>query len=255
MVCTLRLARTLALPLRVCSTSAEKLTSRMIRIPQRVSELPVTWSGGQPRSASDAAEVLKFAEWARRVAPLDGSLSWLTPLDEHVRDKMDPYFRDGESRDQLAARFEKTVEEATARGLRVPEAFLKLMRSRELRRRVPSCSCYFDAPNCLIETGDGGVLWRFLNDQQWCMLWYLYLGTDGSEAVVASWHALDVMEAEGEELDVPDVGPGDPGIWVCAPDFEAFLFRFWLENNIGFVKYDAHRAMTEVEKEFVRQGF
>src|SRR5262245_28104046 len=132
----------------------------MVGVPHKVSELPVTWSGGQPRTAGDAAEVLKFAEWARRVAPLGGSLSWLTPLDPHVRDTMERYFRDGESRDQLTTRFEKTVEEATARGLRVPEVFSKLMRSREFRRRVPSCSaCYFDAPNCLIETGDGGVLW------------------------------------------------------------------------------------------------
>lgn len=234
----------------------------MIRIPHKVSELPVTWSGGQPRTAADAAEVLKFAEWARRVAPLDGSLSWLTPLDAHVRDEMEPHFADEESRDQLAARFDKTVEEARAGGFRAPAAFLKLMRSRELRRRAPSCSaCYFDAPDCLVETGDGGVLWRFLNDQQWCMLWYLYLGKDGGEAVVASWRALDVSEdetgeeEEEEEVDVPDLGPGDPGIWVCAQDFETFLFRFWLENNVWFVKHDAHRAMTAIEKEFVRQDF
>lgn len=163
---------------------------------------------------------------------------------------MEPYFRDNESKDRLAVRFEMTVDEALARGLAIPEVFLKFMRSLELRERVPSCTaCYFDAPDRLVDMGDGGVLFRFLNDQQWCVLWRLYLGSDGKQAVVESYQAFDLESAEFTPADFGD----DPALWICAPDFETFLFRFWLENNTWFAENDAYRALTDLEKQYLER--
>src|SRR5205823_223119 len=106
---------------------------------------------------------------------------------------------------------------------------------------IPSCTaCYFDAPDRLVEMGDRGVLFRFLNDQQWCILWYLYLGADGKQAIVASSRPLDV----DDQCLNSTTNHEEAELWICAPDFETFLFRFWLENNIWFIQHDRHRAQT-----------
>jgi hypothetical protein len=158
---------------------------------------------------------------------------------------MEPYFADGESRDQLATHFEKNVCAAQARGFTLPDVFLTFMRSRELRRRVPSTTaCYFDAPNDLVDMADGGVLFRFLNDQQWCILWYLYLAPDSTHAIIASTHGFDVPELNKPE----DIAHNPPRIWLCAPDFETFLFRFWLVNHIWFATKHAPRPLTPLER-------
>jgi hypothetical protein len=131
----------------------------MHHIRQTLATLPVTWGGKQsPR------ETLAFHRWAKKAVPLDGSLSWLTPLEAPLDAMMAPYLAEGEKRDLIATHFEKNVADAQARGFTVPEVFLKFMRSRELRRSIPSCTaCYFDAPEHLVEMDDGGVLFRFLS--------------------------------------------------------------------------------------------
>jgi hypothetical protein len=222
----------------------------MNRISQRLDELPVSWFGQKPEKKPGASsEVLNFEEWAKGAVPLDGSLSWLAPLDDHLRAHMAPYFRDGESRDHLTARFEKTAEEARAGGFKLPEVFLKFMRSRELRHRLPSCTaCYFDAPDRLVEMADGGVLFRFLNDQQWCLLWYLYLGKDGKGAVVTGYQTFDV---DSEELKAFDLD-GDPPSWICALNFETFLFRFWLVNKLWFAQHHRYPELTHLEREYLK---
>jgi hypothetical protein len=216
---------------------------------RRLTDLPVRWFGAEAESTAGRG-VLDFQKWAANVALLDGSLSWLKPMDKHVGAEMEPHFADAEKRDQLSARFEKTVEEAKAAGFAVPEVFLQFMRFRELRHRIPSCTaCYFDAPDRLVKMADGGVLFRFLNDQQWCVLWYLYLGPDTKEGIVASSYAFDVDEAgfNGDE------SAEDADVWVCAFDFESFLFRFWVENNIWFAKNDGYRELTELERHYELQ--
>jgi len=217
----------------------------MDRIQHTLASLPVTWSGKQ-----SARETLAFSRWAKRAVPLDGSLSWLTPLDDILSANMAPYFADGESRDQIATHFENNVRDAQARGFTVPEVFLKFMRSRELRRSIPSCTaCYFDAPERLVEMADGAVLFRFLDDQQWCVLWYLYLGPNQTQAIVASCHGFDVDDEK--EMALVKAGSSDsPCTWVCAPDFEGFLFRFWLENHIWFAQHQPSRELTELERKF-----
>src|ERR1051325_10329588 len=79
------------------------------------------------------------------------SLKWMT-----AACCSDSYLAEGEKRDLIATHFEKNVADAQARGFTVPEVFLKFMRSRELRRSIPSCTaCYFDAPEHLVEIAGG----------------------------------------------------------------------------------------------------
>jgi hypothetical protein len=222
------------------------LVSPMRRIHQTLAALPVTWSGKQSKR-----ETLAFFRWAKKVVPLNGSLSWLTPLDPPLYAMMAPYFAEGERRDQIATHFEKNVQDAQARGFTVPQIFLKFMRSRELRRHIPSyTACYFDAPDHLIEMDDGGVLFRFLNDQQWCLLWYLYLGPNQTQSIIASVHGFDAQSEQEIASEQSAHDDGDPCTWICAPNFESFLFRFWMANHIWFVEHEHYRELTELERKY-----
>ncbi len=65
-----------------------------------------------------------------------------------------------------------------------------------------------------------------------CYLWYLLLRPDGSHHVVRAWPEWkDVESSDAESLE--DVTtPRD--LEICAPTFEEFIKRFWIENTIWF---------------------
>ena len=78
--------------------------------------------------------------------------------------------------------------------------------------------------------GHPGRLLRFMNDQQCCLLWYVLLEPGGGHSVVCAAPEFD-HERVGDSLE--DVAePRDAA--VCAPSFEAFMHRFWLENSLWF---------------------
>jgi hypothetical protein len=158
-----------------------------------------------------------------------GSFDWLPPLPES--DDLPLDFDD--PREPSLANLEHAKTQAAAEGLTLPPAFLKFMTDTELHRRVPTCTaCYLEVSHGLIDSpsGDGTRLLRFLNDQQTVLLWYLQLRPDGGHAVVVAqpdWHE----EPEGDTLeDLVDLDE----VLVCAPSFEAFLYRFWIENTIWY---------------------
>ena len=75
-----------------------------------------------------------------------------------------------------------------------------------------------------------GWLIHFLSDQQWVLHWLLFVGTDGSEAVLVTESPLG-FEDERASTSV-DEATLDGG--VCASSFSEFLYRFWIENEIWF---------------------
>ena len=158
---------------------------------------------------------------------LDGSLSWLVPLDAELDRSQAMYRPDDESRKGDARRLAKLAKEAAAREIALPELFTRVMGSRELQDQFPSSTaCYFSLPEGIAEAPAPqlGHLIRFLNDQQGCLFWYLSLRPDGTQAVVVSPALLD----PGEPRD------GEPEIFQCADSFEEFLYRYWLENTLWF---------------------
>lgn len=171
----------------------------------------------------------------------DGSFAWLrgAPLSPHGLDfgddanSGDTGENDADRRASINARLASIIDEATALGLTVPPALVAFIGHPELYRRVPSCTaCYLDVPQRLIELPDGrpGRLLRFMNDQQCCLLWYVHLEPGGGHSVVCAAPEFD-DDATGESLE--DVSkPCD--LAMCAPGFEAFMHRFWLENTLWF---------------------
>ncbi|MFE5561484.1 hypothetical protein [Streptomyces sp. NPDC056544] len=83
----------------------------------------------------------------------------------------------------------------------------------------------------------GSFLVRFLRDQQDCVIWYLYLRPSGEAFVVHSHldyeHEFEARRAAEETAgDLDDAGTQTAAILWCAPSFEEFAHRFWIENRL-----------------------
>lgn len=196
------------------------------------------------------------------IRALDGALDWLGPLDPQTDQQMEIHRNAAETRGKVA----EIEAEATRMGLRLPEAFVRLMGSAELQDRIPSCTaCTFGLGArivpCIGAAPGQAYLIRFLNDQQDVLIWYLYLTPQGQERVLVTPYEF------GEDAgDDPNALPGDTrtaviaNTVVCAPSFEAFVYRWWLENAIWFKLNEAGGAdkLTDEERRYLahyeRQG-
>jgi hypothetical protein len=182
----------------------------------------------------------------------DGSLRWLPSLDPWIADALGEMRLPDDDRSEARQNLPRIQAHAAQLSLVLPTAFDRFLASPDLQRRVPSATaCYIDLPERILPSpfGDGGYLLRFLNDQQWVLLWYLYLAPDGGHAILVSPRLLG--EDDGDETD-----PNDPeqrvdallrDTYVCAPDFETFLHRFWLENRIWYAL--ARRSELDPEQQ------
>lgn len=151
--------------------------------------------------------------------------------------------------DKLLANLNHLTILAGEHGLELPDPFRIFLASPDLQRRVPSCtSCYLDLSDRIMKSPDedGGFLIRFLNDSQTVLVWYLHLNRRGEHCIlVASREFLE--EADGPTLD-DIIVPRE--FFYCAPTFEAFMFRFWIENRIWFGLADNH-PLTKEQVEYM----
>lgn len=184
--------------------------------------------------------------------PLDESLfrgdfQWLTDLDDDVEAVMAVH-RDPHEDDDLEMADEVNVlrDEAAKLKLVLPEEFIRFMSSAALQQAIPSCTaCEFDLGELVpsvVEEGAHTLL--FLRDQQDVLLWYLYLTPDGQSSVICSPIPFD-----DEDVDEP-VHVIKANTLEVAPNFEAFLYRFWIENTIWFALDDS-KPFTPAQKAYV----
>jgi hypothetical protein len=187
-----------------------------------------------------------------RLPPLpfefSGDFAWLAH-----RKEFDHNINNRPNLPRLVAEFARSLaslEIATARlGVRLPDSFTTFMKSFELQRRIRSTTdCYLNLcgePEPFPSTD--GWLVRFMADSQGCLYWYLYLTKDWSDhAVVSSSHFYRTRKAmRVEEQNLPDL------VFV-AESFEAFMCRFWLENEICYAKSEG-TPMFDVCLEYVER--
>jgi hypothetical protein len=116
----------------------------------------------------------------------------------------------------------------------LPPVFTRFMVSATLQDRVRShTACRLDLDRAPVPSPQGGGhLVRFLSDQQGGRYWYLHVNEDGTDHAVVCSPDLYGTEAHDPPCADPD------GIDFCAESFEAFLCRFWLENEICFAVTD-----------------
>jgi hypothetical protein len=171
---------------------------------------------------------------------LRGDFGWLRdrpPLGGHV----------GEERSlKNEVSLPRLITDAAARGVELPSEFVAFFRSPELWQRLRSCTdCFLDlSPVCVASPLADGFLVRFLADSQGCVFWYLYQRPGSADhCVVAS------TDFYGAEAEAWQDAPPDPANLVFAEEsFEAFLCRFWLENEIWFCGYEERPMFAEGQR-------
>lgn len=137
---------------------------------------------------------------------------------------------------------------ANAEGLALPPAFLRFMADRDLRNTVPSVTaCEWDLGGAPIpcRVVEGASTIRFLRDQQDCLFWYLHV-VPGAEPVVL----CSPIPFDDPDLDVPAEVVLE-NTWVVAPDFETFVYRFWLENVLWEKVHDRAAEFEPAEAAYL----
>jgi hypothetical protein len=142
---------------------------------------------------------------------------------------------------EQVAKLNDLAEELAARSLSLPQDFLTFQTSVNLYGSLDDVSvtgCWTDISQPLPSPVEpGSFLVRFLRDQQDCVIWYLYLRSSG-EAFVVHSHLDYEYEYEAQrngeetESDLDDEEEQTAAILWCAPTFEEFAHRFWIENRL-----------------------
>ncbi|MCY0932119.1 hypothetical protein OTB20_39305 [Streptomyces sp. H27-H1] len=140
------------------------------------------------------------------------------------------------------ADLQKLGEKLAAEGLELPADFVRFYTSSNLQDSLDEVSvtgCWSSLSEPLPSPVEpGAFLIRFFRDQQDCVLWYLYLRPSGEAFVVHSYldyeHEYEARGSEDfeSESDLDDLTAQEAAILWCAPSFEHFAYRFWLENRL-----------------------
>jgi hypothetical protein len=135
-----------------------------------------------------------------------------------------------------------------------------MMTSSERLDRIPEyAGSWFPPAEHIVPclgSADGSLI-QFLSDQQYVVVWFLYLTPRGEELVIGSVEG-NIDAAQWEELH-DGAGPNAEQMEeviadaaICAPSFEAFIYRFWLESTLysklhGF----DDRPLTDAERRYL----
>lgn len=151
-----------------------------------------------------------------------------------------------ENRVSLAALKESSIR----LGLKLPESFLKFLETPSLQEKVRSTTdCFLDlCPEPIPSPLGQGYLVRFLADSQSCVFWYLFLAADGKDHAVVSSPGFYGTATEDWQEEKPDASE----IVFSEETFEAFMCRFWLENEICFSQFD-DSPMLEVGEAYLKR--
>jgi hypothetical protein len=165
-----------------------------------------------------------------------GTFQWL--VDDDDDDDDDDDLDDDEDDDDIATAGPGTPVVTPAKqlaalnaalaavGAALPAPFVRFMGDAELQDAVPTCmGCEWDLSARPIESPFEDDAWivRFLRDPEGALSWYLHI-TPGGTYVICSPVAFD-----DPALDEPPAALQER-TWWCAPHFEHFLYRFWIEN-------------------------
>ncbi|MEV7952873.1 hypothetical protein [Streptomyces sp. NPDC088141] len=164
-----------------------------------------------------------------------GAFQWLGDLGEVVPGQL--------------ARLQELDEKLAAKGLALPQDVVSFFLSSNLHDAldevsVTNCRSYLSEP-LPSPVEPGAYLICFLSDLLDSIFWYLYLRPSGHLFVVHSH--LDYEYEYGAESDIfeepqsdlDDVAAQRTAIFWCAPSFEHFAYRFWLENRLWRAIHDS----------------
>ncbi|MFE9424983.1 hypothetical protein ACFYNO_18640 [Kitasatospora sp. NPDC006697] len=152
--------------------------------------------------------------------------------------------RPGPDLSEDAVRIAELGKQLAAEGIELPADFITFHQAAAcagVLDEVSVTACWSSLSDPLPSPVEpGAFLVRFYRDQQDCLLWYLYLRPSGESFVVCSYldyeyeyQARDSADPDEEpESDLDDADAQRAAIVWCAPTFEQFAYRCWLENRI-----------------------
>ncbi|GHB28546.1 hypothetical protein GCM10010392_65830 [Streptomyces clavifer] len=146
------------------------------------------------------------------------------------------------------------ARDLAARGLTLPRDFVTFQTTENLYGSLDEVSltgCWTNLSDRLPSPVEAGAfLVRFFRDQRNCVIWYLYLRPLSEAFVVYS--DLDYefeyearRDREETQTDLEDAEEQRPAILWCAPSFEEFAHRFWIENRLRHAVNDHELPMLE----------
>lgn len=111
----------------------------------------------------------------------------------------------------------------------LPPAFQRFMADPSLQAAVPSITgCTWTPTSAPVpcRVVPGAHTLRFLRDPQDALFWYLHLLPGGDAPVLCSPLPFDDPELTASPATILAT------TWRCAPDFEQFVLRLWIESGI-----------------------
>jgi uncharacterized protein (TIGR02996 family) len=183
------------------------------------------------------------------VEQLDGTFAWL---------------RDSEPQTSfgLGPRWKTFCAEKRRQGYFVPCAFERFLADDDLPTRIKSCTDnYFERPRDPSDEHaapsaerEDGLLVTFYADSQYCVLWAILLPREPGHYAPILAGPPDALfpgfwndgEEEEQAYDI-----GKPVL--AASQFEQFIFRWWIENEIWFatVWEESRRPLTPLEQAYI----
>ena len=172
----------------------------------------------------------------------DGSFGWLAEQPSHRHNIAAGYKR------TLSRQWANILNESGRNEIRIPQAFADFITTSYLNSKIRSISdCYLGLARTFIPFGKGHLL-RFLNDSQGCAFWYLYIDSKTHQHCVAICY--DYFDEDDD--DSQDLSTISPKHFVYdSPSFEAWLCRYWLENEIVFAHHDC-TEMPRIPPRYIR---
>lgn len=184
---------------------------------------------------------------------MDEALHWLANVNIRFDEDGEPINLALEDK----ALFSSILAEAVFLQLELPQSFIRFMQQPELQKRVPSCTdCFLELSDQFISLKQPNTYaLRFMNDQQSCVMWYLYFEGGKCVGVIASAYFLepDLFQAMyGEEYDL-NYDEIQNEIILCAKNFTSFLHRFWFENELWFAMNN-DEELTSEQQNYIKEA-
>ena len=199
---------------------------------------------GTPAPSSPYATYVRYRSDELPTPPAGvAELTWLERAARHPDDYMGSAF--GEAVRDLSGPAAADLLD----GLPLPGDFLRFL-DGGLRDRLRSATdSYFDLGDVLVEV-EGGHLLHLISDSQWVFHWLLYVGRDGSSAVLGTSYPA------GYTLDPEEAVSWREEAWgylLVADSFAEFVWRWWMDNDIFYRVVVEESEMTPEDRAYVQQ--
>lgn len=215
---------------------------------------PATWCGTSLDNVGLAAQrprvgtygCYEHASLPPLPVTLDGRFTWLTDSAVH-----DENIGVGGGLASTAAAFVRLKAVCHRVGIALPPAFSLFLSGPDFQQRIRSnTDCYLSLTDAPVPSPRGdGTLIRFLADSQGCIYWYLYLprGSNSEHAVLSSYV---IYGPDADSKSDTEPAPDGSELMFNEGSFEAFMCRFWLENEAWFSEYEG-KPMPELAQRYV----